>query len=99
MSPHETATGVEIATAVAVIKTLTLLLGGTITYLAWKAYRRTGSPSLRALAAGFGIVTLGSLFGGLVDHALGVDLAVGILVESLLVLVGFAVIVYSLRVQ
>ncbi len=85
-----------IETAIVVTKTVTLLLGGLITYLAFKAYRRTGSPSLRALTIGFGIVTVGSLLAGVIDVVLSLGFRVGLLVQSLLVAVGFAVIVYSL---
>jgi hypothetical protein len=78
------------------MKTLSLVLGGAITYLAYKAYRRTGAPSLRYLAVGFGIVTLGSLLAGIIDQVLQLELRVGLLVESVLITAGFAVIVYSL---
>jgi len=88
------AAGVE--TAIVVTKTLTLLLGGLITYLALKAYRRTGSPSLRALTIGFGIVTVGSLLAGVVDVAFESGFQMGLLIQSSLIAVGFAVIVYSL---
>ena len=92
MSPH----GITVPTAIVVMKTLSLVLGGAITYLAYKAYRRTGAPSLRYLAVGFGIVTLGSLLAGIIDQVLQLELRVGLLVESVLITAGFAVIVYSL---
>ena len=92
MSPHQN----TIETAIVVTKTLTLLLGGLITYLALKAYRRTGSPSLRALTIGFGIVTVGSLLAGVVDVAFESGFQMGLLIQSSLIAVGFAVIVYSL---
>lgn len=88
MSPHET--------AIIALKTITLLLGGLITYLAAKAARRTGARPLRLLALGFGIVTLGALIAGVVDRLLGLPFQLGLLVESVLVAVGFAVIVVSL---
>jgi len=88
MSPHET--------TIIALKTVTLLLGGLITYMAYKASRRTGARSLSLLAVGFGIVTLGTLVAGFVDRILGLEFRVGLLVESALVAVGFAVIVVSL---
>ena len=92
MSPHEfTTTPLIIA-----LKTLTLVLGGLITFLAYKAYRRTRSRSLGALALGFGIVTLGSLLAGIADQVLSADFRTGLLLESALIAIGFAVIVYSL---
>jgi hypothetical protein len=82
-----------------VAKTAILLLGGSITYYAARAYGRTGSPSLRALAIGFGIVTVGALIGGVSHQIVGASLAVGIAIDSLLTAVGFGVIVYSLYVE
>jgi len=97
MSPHET--GVEITVALAIVKTLTLVVGGVITYFAFKAYRRTRLRALGYLATGFGIVTLGLVLAGLAHELLGVPLALGVLIEGSLALIGFAVIAYSLYVQ
>ncbi|AHG02453.1 hypothetical protein HALDL1_01510 [Halobacterium sp. DL1] len=83
-------------TIVVALKTVTLLLGGAVTYFALKAWKRTGSPALRSLAIGFGFVTLGSLLAGVVDQLLVVDQTFAVLTESALTAVGFAVIVYSL---
>ncbi|MFD1569322.1 DUF7521 family protein [Halorubrum laminariae] len=82
-----------------VAKTAILVLGGSITYYALRAYGRTGDRSLRALGIGFGIVTVGALVGGVSHQIIGTDLAVGIAVNSLLTAVGFAVIIYSLYVE
>ena len=89
----------HVPTAIVATKTVILLLGALITYLALKAYRRTGSSSLRALAIGFGVVTLGAVMGGVAHQALGVSLSIGVLVESLLTALGFAIIVYSLYTE
>ncbi|ELZ59434.1 YapH protein [Haloferax sp. ATCC BAA-644] len=82
-----------------VVKTGILVLGGLITYFSYKAYRNTGAASLRALALGFGVVTLGAMLGGALDVILNVDLATGLLIDSVLTLIGFAVITYSLYVD
>ncbi|MFB6219725.1 MAG: hypothetical protein ABEH77_11245 [Halobacteriaceae archaeon] len=87
---------VRLTGVVVAIKTVTLLVGGLITYYAYRAYRRTGSPALRALAVGFGAVTVGSLFAGAVDQLLSLAPALALVVESGFTLVGFAVILYSL---
>jgi hypothetical protein len=63
MSPHAT-------TALVALKTITLLLGGLITYFSYKAYRRSGARPLWYLAVGFGIVTAGAMFAGLIDQLL-----------------------------
>lgn len=86
-------------TILVALKSVTLVLGGAVTYFALQAWRRTGSPALRSLAIGFGFVTLGSLLAGFVDQALGVDQTLAVLTESALTAVGFAVIVYSLYVD
>lgn len=86
----------DVVSALVILKAGTLLFGGLITYLSYKAYRTTGSPDLRSLSAGFAIVTLGALLGGFADQILHVDLNVGVLVDSVLTMVGFLVITYSL---
>jgi heme/copper-type cytochrome/quinol oxidase subunit 3 len=91
--------GTEVTIAITVIKTLVLIVGSIITYFAFKAYRRTRQSALGYLAAGFGIVTLGLVLAGTGYELLGVGFEVGILIESLLVLVGFCIIAYSLYVQ
>jgi len=60
MSPH--------VTALVALKTVTLLLGGLITYLSYKAYQRSGARPLWYLAVGFGVVTLGTFFAGAIDQ-------------------------------
>lgn len=87
---------VHITSAVVALKTTVLILGGLITYFAWKAYRRTDAAALRALAIGFGTVTLGSLLGGGVDQILSIGDAYALAIESALTAVGFAIILYSL---
>jgi hypothetical protein len=80
-------------------KTAILVLGGSITYYALRAYDRTGDRSLRELGVGFGIVTVGALLGGVSHQIIGADLAVGIAIDGVLTAVGFAVIVYSLYLE
>lgn len=80
------------------LKTITLLLGGLITYFGYRAYRRTGARSLRALTVGFAFVTVGSLLAGVADVVFATPLEVGLLIESSLIAIGFGVIVYSLYV-
>ena len=79
------------------LKTLTLVLGGLITYFAFKAYRRTGEHSLGYFAVGFGVITFGTFLAGVVDQLLDADILTGLLIESTLIAVGFLVIVYSLH--
>jgi hypothetical protein len=95
MSPHQVTTPI----AIVALKTLTLILGAAIAYLAYKAYVRTGAKPLQFLAYGFGFVTLGSLLAGVIDQGLQLGFRVGQLVETTLVTVGFAVILYSLYAE
>ena len=85
--------------AILVIKTLILVLGSGITFIAYKAHRRTGAIALRALSVGFGIITLGALLAGVAHQLLGVTLQTGVLINSFLVAIGFAIIMYSLYIQ
>lgn len=81
------------------LKTATLLFGGVITLFAYRAYARTRSPALRALAVGFGIVTLGAAAAGAVDLLPGFDRQLALVVESALTALGFGVIAYSLYAE
>lgn len=89
----------ELETYVVAAKTITLVCGGLVTWFAFRAYRRTGSPALRALTAGLGLVTAGALVAGVLDRVIGVDLAVGVGVQSTFTAIGFAVLAYSLYVE
>ncbi|MDS0281664.1 DUF7521 family protein [Haloarcula onubensis] len=79
-------------------KTVTLLLGGLVTYLAAKAAAKTGSSSLSTLAVGFGTITSGSLLAGVADQLFGIDTQTALVLENALTAVGFVVIAYSLYV-
>lgn len=84
--------------AIVAAKALVVALGATITYYAARAARRTGSTALRHLAVGFGIVTVGGAVGGVVDRLLGMSLEAGVLAQTLVTAVGFAVVLRSLYV-
>ncbi|QLH81404.1 DUF7521 family protein [Halosimplex pelagicum] len=89
----------ETSVAIAVVKSVVLLLGGAITVIAYRAYRRAGEPSLGVLGAGFAIITLGALVSGAANQFFAVPLATGVLVNSVFLAVGLAVITYSLYMQ
>jgi len=88
----------QIPLVVIALKTITLVIGGFITYTAANAARKTGWQGLSYLAVGFGIVTLGSLLAGVADQVLRFDTHMTLIIESALTAVGFAVIGYSLYV-
>lgn len=89
----------SLAIGIIVTKSIILLLGSLITYLSYKTHRRTQTPALRALAIGFGVITLGALLAGVADQLLGVSLAAGIFINSILTALGFVIITYSLYVE
>jgi hypothetical protein len=84
---------------VVVLKTLTLILGGSITFFSYRAYRRTGSPALRALTLGFTTITIGVLLAGIVDQIISVAPTIALVVESVFTTAGFAILLYSLYVE
>ena len=95
---HTTATA-TVSTAIIIVKTIILVLGGLITYFSLKAYRRTDARPLGLLSLGFGIITFGATIAGALDVILELNLVVGVLVDSVLTLIGFAIIMYSLYVE
>lgn len=85
-----------ITTILAVVRTLVLLMGLSIAYFSYKAYRRTGTTYLRNSSIGFGIVAFGVFIEGLLFEIGGVDLATVHVIESVVVAIGFGVLLYSL---
>lgn len=83
-------------TYVIVTNTVTMLCGGVITTLAWRAYQRTASPALGALSAGLGLVTAGALLAGGLNQLADIGFATSIGIQSTFTAVGFAILAYSL---
>ena len=80
------------------VRALVMLFGLVIVYLSYKSYKKTQSRSLKFVSAGFTLVTLGSVIESLI-YGLGfTDLLIAQSAESLIVLAGFAVLIYSLYV-
>lgn len=92
-------TSAYLPTVVVALKTITLALGGLITWFAYRAYRRTGANPLRLLAVGFATVTLGALLAGAAHQAFGLDSGFVLTIESALTAVGFGIILYSLYAE
>jgi TRAP-type C4-dicarboxylate transport system permease small subunit len=86
----------ETTVLLVVAKTATLAFGGALTLLSYRAFRRTGSAALRALAVGIGLLTAGAVAGGVLHQFGGVPLEVSVSVNSVFTAVGFAVMTYSL---
>jgi hypothetical protein len=86
----------HVTSLIVALKTITLVLGGLITYFSFKAYQRTGGEPLKYLSVGFAVVTFGTLIAGVIDQLLPYSNDIALAVQSALTAVGFAVIVYSL---
>lgn len=88
----------EYTAIITVANTATLLTGGAVAALAFRAYRRTGAPALRAVAIGFCCIIVGSILGGLI-HSLEGNVALGVAVQNSFTAFGFAVLLYSLYAE
>lgn len=73
----------------------TLVTGGAVALLAYRAFRRTGSAALQAVAVGFGVIVAGSVLGGAV-HLLADNVGLAVAVQSSATAAGFAILLYSL---
>ncbi|MEE9593046.1 MAG: hypothetical protein V3W28_05645 [Thermoplasmata archaeon] len=78
-------------------KVTVLLLGTTIAFLSYLAYRRNGGSLMLALSLGFALIAIGAFVEGLLFELLGWDLATVHLVESAFVLAGLATLAIMLR--
>ena len=83
----------------ALTKAATLVFGTLLTYLSWRAYRRTGAPALRALTVGIGLVAAGAVAGGILHQFLDIRLVAAAGVQSVFTATGFAVLTYSLYAE
>lgn len=89
----------EITTFVIATAGVVLALGGVITHLAYRAYKRTRSVAIKRFAAGFGVITLGALFGGGLHQLVGADLLMGVLVQNGFTALGLGILAYSLYAE
>jgi hypothetical protein len=85
-----------VTTLIIGFKTASLVLGGLITALSFRAYRRTVARSLFLLSVGFGIITFGTVFAGFVHQFQLTTFETSLLIESALLALGFLVVVLSL---
>lgn len=88
----------EYALLIAAANTATLVTGGAVAALAYRAFRRTGSAALRAVAVGFGFIVVGSV-GGAVAHLGAGNVGLGVAVQSGFTAAGFTVLLYSLYAE
>lgn len=92
-------TMLEFESYVMLTKAITILAGGFVTLLAYRAYTRTGAPALRALTAGLGLVTTGGFVGGAVHQLANLPIVVAVGIQSTFTALGFIVLAYSLYAE
>lgn len=81
------------------VKLVVLVLGGIVALLAYRAYERTKVEGLQYFAVGLLVITIGTVLVGVFHHVLGAGLTAGMLLESLIIGAGFAVMIYGLYGQ
>ena len=77
-------------------KLAALILGAFIVYLAYKGYRRNRSKPLLYVAVGFALITAGTFAEGILYVVLGSALLAAIAAGTIVTLLGFAAILYSI---
>lgn len=78
------------------LKVIIVLLGTILIYLGIKAYRRKRSKDMIFLSLGFALMTAGSVAAGVLFEFLGFELIDVSVVESIMVIVGFLSLIYSI---
>lgn len=80
------------------VKSINVVLGGLITYYAYRAYRRSRSTPIGAVAVGFALITVGGVIGGAIDLLSAMPTTDAIVAQDVFVAAGFLAILYSLFV-
>ncbi len=78
------------------LKITIVLLGTVLVYLGFKAYRRNRSKDMIFLSLGFALITAGSVAAGILFEFLGFQLVDVSMIESTMVVLGFASLIYSI---
>lgn len=79
-----------------VLKLIIVLLGSVLVYLGAKGYRRNRRNEMIFLTVGFALITTGSVAAGVLFEFLGFQLVDVEIVESAMVILGFASLIYSI---
>ena len=78
-----------------ILKILVVILGSILIYLSSKSYRKTKEKNMLFLAIGFAIMTIGSVLAGLSFELLGLSLRQVSIVETIMIVIGFIMLLYS----
>lgn len=79
-----------------VVKMTALILGGVVSLMAYRAYSRTRIAGLQYFAVGLTIITLGTFLVGVFHHIVGASVTIGMLLESVILSIGFVVMIVGL---
>ncbi|MFA5862006.1 MAG: hypothetical protein WDA16_09970 [Candidatus Thermoplasmatota archaeon] len=83
---------------ISILKSLTVVLGIVIVYLAAKSYRASRKRPIFLLTVAMALLTLGAISEGILFQGLRWTIEQSRLVEAVITLVAFAILVYSLYV-
>ena len=86
----------EIPIILRALKLVIVVLGSVLVYLGVKGYLRTRHKGMIFLSLGFGLVTAGSVAAGILFEFLGFQFVDVSIVESVMVVVGFGTLIYSI---
>jgi len=78
------------------LKLVIVLLGFVLVYLGAKGYRKSRGKDMVFLTLGFALITAGSVAAGVLFEFLGFPLVEVDIVESTMVILGFASLIYSI---
>ncbi len=78
------------------LKLIIVLLGTVLVYLGVKSYSKTKNKEMIFLILGFGLITAGSVAAGILFEFLGYQLIEVEIVESVMVIIGFGSLIYSI---
>jgi hypothetical protein len=84
--------------AVYVLLGVGVALGALLTARTYRAFRRTGFPELRSLAAGIAVLTVASCCAAVLHHAVGASVDVAFLAQTSLAVVGLGLLTAALYV-
>ena len=82
--------------ALRALKLIIVLLGTVLVYLGIKGYRRNRRKDMIFLSLGFALIPAGSVAAGILFEFLGFELVDVNIVESVMVIVGFGSLIYSI---
>ena len=78
------------------VKSVALILGAFIVYLAYRGYRRNASKPMLYVSIGFALITAGTVIEGLLYNVFRYELLAAIGIGTVVTIIGFVTIIYSI---